>query len=179
MDTLTFIAEALKATSWPIAAFGIALVFRKQIRDLLARVKKGKIAGTEFEFEQEVRELVAEKKSGPALPPPQIPTHTISLATSNPRAAILEAWLKLEDSAYRLAKSRNLTFEPGPLPLLHALKNTGALSEEDYRLFQELRKLRNQATHAVDFSPSAEAVIRYVQFAQGLAEKISNASAGR
>ena len=57
MDTLTFIVEVLKATTWPLASVAIALIFREQLRDLLLRLRKGKVGPAEFEFEERVASL--------------------------------------------------------------------------------------------------------------------------
>jgi len=89
MDVLTFIAEVIKAGAWPAAAITIALIFRQQLRDLLSRIRKGKVGPAEFEFEQEVQELSASATAPQQ--PPQIGTPTVTLATTSPRAAILEA----------------------------------------------------------------------------------------
>lgn len=50
MDWLTFIAEIVKGVAWPMVALVALLVFRRELGALLGRLKKGKIAGAEFEF---------------------------------------------------------------------------------------------------------------------------------
>ena len=117
MDILTFIAELVKATAWPLAAITIALIFRQQLRALLSRIRKGKVGPAEFEFEQEVKELT--EQAPLQLPPPQVGTPTVTLATTNPRAAILEAWLGIESSVHRLAYNSDL-----PAPSAHRNPST-------------------------------------------------------
>lgn len=73
MDLLTFIAELFKAIAWPIVTLVVALLFRQQIIALLARLRKGKLGSTEFEFEQEVKAL---REQVPELPKP--PANTAS-----------------------------------------------------------------------------------------------------
>jgi hypothetical protein len=181
MDLLTFIAEIVKASAWPVATFAIAILFRKQFRDLLARIRKGKVGSAEFEFEQEVRGL-SEEAPEALLPPTPVAPPTLSLATTNPRAAILEAWLKLESAAHRLAYNNHLPSPSAPRSLtsiLRSLEKSGLLQFEDVALFNDLRVLRNQATHDADFSPSPESVIQYVQLAQALKERMDRASSDR
>lgn len=60
MDGLTFTAEIVKALAWPVAAVVIALVFHRQLKALLGRIRKGSIAGADFEFDQELKELARE-----------------------------------------------------------------------------------------------------------------------
>lgn len=180
MDILTFIAELVKASAWPLAAITIALIFRQQLRALLSRIRKGKVGPAEFEFEQEVKELT--EQAPPQLSAPQVGTPTVTLATTNPRAAILEAWLSVESSIHRLAYNSNLpapSFPRNPSSMIRAIEKGGILPAEDVALFNDLRALRNQATHDPDFSPSPESVIKYAQLAQGLKQRIDRAPSER
>lgn len=169
MTTLAFIAAIVKALAWPVAAVVIAVIFRSQIGALLARIRKGKIGPAEFEFEQEVQALAEQIPA--QLQEQQVGTPTVSLATSNPRAAILEAWLGVEGALRLLALNRGLLSpreQRNPVSLVRTIQSEGALQPEDVALFNDLRVLRNQATHDSGFSPSAESVIKYVQLASGL-----------
>lgn len=177
MDILTFIAELVKATAWPLAAITIALIFRQQLRALLSRIRKGKVGPAEFEFEQEVKELTEQAPLQST--PPEISTPTVTLATTNPRAAILDAWLGVESSIKRLAYNSGLPTQIGhrnPSTIMREIEKNGILQSNDVALFNDLRVLRNQATHDPDFSPSPESVVNYVQLAHGLKHRISSMS---
>jgi len=181
MDNLTFIAEIVKAIAWPAAAIVIAVLFRKQLRALLERIRKGKFGPAEFEFEQEVKEL-AEQAPIPLPAPTPASTPTVSLATSNPRAAILEAWLRVESSAQRLAYYNHVSSPSTPRTttnILRSLEKSGLLTFEDVALFNDLRVLRNQAVHDSDFSPSAESAIQFVQLADTLKQRLDHAASNR
>jgi hypothetical protein len=52
MDWRTFIAELLRTSAWPTVVLVGICVFRKDLRALLAHVKKGKVGAAEFEFER-------------------------------------------------------------------------------------------------------------------------------
>lgn len=180
MDTLAFIAALVKALAWPVAAIIIAAIFHKQISALLSRIRKGKFGPAEFEFEQEVQELAEQVQ--PELRAQQINPPTVSLATTNPRAAILEAWLSLEGAVNRLAYIKKLptpSASRSPLSIIRAVEKSGVLQPNDISLFNDLRVLRNRATHEADFGPSAESVIKYVQLAQGLKARIDEAAGER
>jgi hypothetical protein len=180
MNTLAFIAALVKALAWPVAAIVIAVIFHRQISALLGRIRKGKIGPAEFDFEQEVQELA---EQAPAqLQAEQVGSPTITLATTNPRAAILEAWLSVESAIQRLTHSRHLPAPSparSPLSNMRAVERSGLLQAEDVALFNDLRALRNRATHDVEFSPSAESVIKYVQLARGLAARVDAAAGER
>jgi len=178
MDVLTFIAAIVKALAWPVAAIVIAVLFRKQLRALLERIRKGKIGPAEFDFEQEVKELVEQAPAPLQLPTPAA-TPTVSLATNNPRAAILEAWLRVEGSAHRLSYYSRLT--PPSLPrnttnILRSIAKNDLVSSEDIALFNDLRGLRDQAVHDMEFRPSPDSAIQYVQLADGLQDRLNRAA---
>jgi len=175
MDTLTFIVELLKATAWPFATVGIALLFHEQLTALLKRIKKGKVGPAEFEFEEAIKALKEEAAEVVQAPPAiGVGAPTVKLVSSDPRAAVLSAWLQVEAAATNLAVSRQLV-EPrsarNPTTVIRAIEKSGAIQQQYIPLLNELRHLRNQAVHDTDFSPSTESVLSYVQ----LAEEIANA----
>ena len=177
MDALTFIVEITKALAWPLAAVVVALMFRQQLRALLARIRKGKVGFTEFEFEQEVKELVDQTPQQP-LSSPSIDRPTIALATNSPRVAVVEAWLNLESAAFKLARKHDIN-QPrtlSPTSLIRSLDKSGVVNNDEVALFNDLRVLRNQATHDLDFSPSPESVLNYVQLAYTLQKRLENAA---
>jgi hypothetical protein len=171
MDWLSFVVELLHATAWPIAAVVIAVLFRRQIRDLLSRVRKGKIGPAEFEFEQVVRELVQEVAPVPSAP---VEAPHAALATTNPRAAILEVWIELEAVMNRIAIAHGIDARRGRSSLyqVRMLHKTGAITDEDVALFNDLRALRNQAAHDEAFSPSIESVVQYMSLAAFLIARL-------
>ena len=109
MDWLTFTAEIAKALAWPCAATAIALVFRSELKGLLGKVKKGKVGPAEFEFEQGIKELKAEKpKELPQLPQPSAQEPSALRAIAEPRAVVLDAWLNVEQAMNNLAQKHGV-----------------------------------------------------------------------
>jgi uncharacterized protein YutE (UPF0331/DUF86 family) len=175
MDILTFIIELLKAVAWPITALGIAMLFRGQLISLLNRIRKGKLGPAEFEFEEAVKALKEEAAEVVQAPLAiGVGTPTVKLVSSEPRAAILSAWLQVEAAAANLAIGRQLV-DPrsarNPSAVIRAIQKAEIIQPQYISLLSELRHLRNQAVHETDFSPSTESVLSYVQ----LAEEIANA----
>lgn len=174
MDTLTFTAEALKATAWPVATLVIALLFRTELRHLLGRIRKGKVGPAEFEFEEAVRALTTEARVL-HLPPPATPTDPASAQRvppgSEPRATILQAWVEVEDALNHLASALAPSAQALPgstYAAIRQLSRSGVIGPEYIALLNDLRTLRNQAVHELEFKPSAESVSGYVKLATDL-----------
>lgn len=168
MDGLTFIAEIAKALAWPTAAVLLGALFCKQLSDLSKAITKGKFGNLEFEFARRVADVAA---SLPDLPSTSVPPSTMGLAAANPRGAILEAWLAVEEQVITLALTLGLTNATArryPLGSIQAIAKSGLLSPNHVLALSELQQLRNRATHDPDFSPDPDAVVSYIQLANDL-----------
>ena len=149
MDTLTFIAEMVKAAAWPLAVVAMALIFRQQLGALLTRLSKGKLGAAEFEFEQQLKLLAAGIPAGAG-----ITAAAMLPAAGASRQAILAAWRNLEHRTQAGGQS---------------------LCAQDRALYQQLRGLRDQASQSVEFNPSPEAVGLFLQLARGLQARMEQA----
>lgn len=168
MDILTFIVELAKALAWPAAAMLLALSFRSQLTELSRAMTKGKLGGLEFEFSQRVADAIA---SVPDLPATPIPPDLIGLTETNPRGAIVEAWLAVEEEIITVALTLGLTSATArryPNAAVQAIAKSGLLSKNHILAVSELRQLRDRATHDPDFAPDPNAVISYVRLANDL-----------
>ncbi|WP_223554396.1 hypothetical protein [Pseudomonas sp. BF-R-01] len=168
MDGLTFTVEIAKALAWPTAAVLLGALFRKQLSDLSKAITKGKFGNLEFEFARRVADVAA---SLPDLQSTAVSSSTIGQAAANPRGAILEAWLAVEEQVITLALTLGLTNATArryPLGSIQAIARSGLLSPNHVLALSELQQLRNRATHDPDFSPDPDAVVSYVQLANDL-----------
>ena len=154
MDKLTFIVEMTKALAWPIAATVIAVTFRAQIRELIRRIKKGKLGPAEFEFEERLRELAEAN--------PEVASSGTSPASidgmrtvAEPRAIVFENWLGIEQEIRDLAAKAGITgSERMPVgSLVSSLESAGKIEPLASALFRDMRHLRNSAAHAFEFQP--------------------------
>ncbi|MFZ5519939.1 MAG: hypothetical protein ACOZD0_01910 [Pseudomonadota bacterium] len=171
MDALSFIAELVKALAWPLATVAIAVIFRSQLVSLLGRLKGGKLGPAEFAFERAVEKLEAAAVDLPSTAAGRASSSDIQLATTSPRAAIIEAWLEIEENAIAFALCRNLvqpTARRNPMGAINGVYKSGFLSESQKAILRELQELRNDAAHNPDFSPSTDSVLRYVRLAKDL-----------
>jgi hypothetical protein len=78
MTGFTELIRAIAALLWPIFAFCALYMYRRELRELLTRVRKGKLLGSEFEFDAHAAALNAERKADAAL---------ASLSDASPRGA--------------------------------------------------------------------------------------------
>lgn len=176
MDALTFSAELVKATAWPITTVVVAILFRTEFRALLGRLRKGKVGSAEFEFQKEIKELkndIAEIST--ARVHVVLKPEVVSLAILNPRAALLSAWIEIEASLINLAQKHKLLNNEtlrNPIFLVRILTKANLIPKSHGPLFTALRQLRDQAAHEFDFNPSVEAVLGYLEMAEELNQLI-------
>lgn len=180
MDGLTFIAEVVKALAWPVAAVVLGLLFRGEIRALLAKLKKGKVGPAEFEFEQAVAALKQEVPTPSSSPVPALSSASIELARSEPRAAILNAWLEVQAETERLvAGSPEIVARSDSgsvtLRVLHHWLKT---RPEYIDMYNELKHLRNQAINEVAFNPRLDSVLNYIELSKRLVEVLGSLKPG-
>lgn len=176
MDTLTFIAELVKAAAWPVTTIAVAIFFRTEFRALLSRLKKGKVGAAEFEFQEQVAELAKDiAEISPAPQPVALKPETVNLATLNPRAAMLSAWIEIEAALKNLAQKHNLLdtqTQRNPSALVRVLAKANIIPKSHAPGFSALYRLRNQAAHDMEFNPSEEATLGYLEIAEELKQLV-------
>jgi hypothetical protein len=185
MDWMSFVAALVKALAWPLTVLGIFLVLRRPLLALVPLLARLKFKDLELDFGRRLAEASAEAASLPsARPAPglaEAEDALLRLASMAPRAAILEAWLRLEAAALRAAR-RQGTVEPvtqlrAPIRLIEALEELGVIDARQAAVFHELRSLRNSAAHALGFEPGADAARDYVRLAARLEQALDERGA--
>jgi hypothetical protein len=177
MDFMTFLAKVIEFLAWPITIIVLVKILRAEIKALLPFLKKLKAGPVEAEFERDIKEIKEYSKvqsgdvarQGVVTPEQQM---LLQLVQINPRAAVLEAWRGVEQSAIRVIQNKAIYVPEresrSPLALIRALNKEKILSEDEISLYHELRMLRNQAAHTQDFSPTTDAALAYIDMASGL-----------
>jgi hypothetical protein len=168
------IVALVSALAWPAAAVWISYLFRGEIRGLASRVSHLKYKDVEATFERELKtaEEKAEsiqQKGKEGLPPPELVSKLEQLqriADVSPRAAIMEAWLLIENAAGQSGFVQGAA-RPRINPMLFVdwLIREGKLSSDSVELVVALRDLRNKAAHLPDFSVSRDEADRYMRLA--------------
>lgn len=123
MQEFATLLQALAALLWPAFAFTALFVFRKQLTDLLSRLKKGKLLGQEIELDESLDKLqiAAEgvQTEVAALPQPNplqktnaqtiqeqtIEQRIIGEAATSPKAALISLAAELERLAREVLAS--------------------------------------------------------------------------
>lgn len=186
MDWKTFFASLVDSVAWPLVAALIVWQLRDKIAELLPRVRKLRHKETEIEFSEGVRELEAEVSAKSDEP------HTEAGATSeakdefnrlmqlagfSSRAAVQEAWRKVESAAAKAAaKTYPDLSEKRALPLHQHLKALRGriLSDAEYKQLEQLRRLRNMAAHDDDFDLQGHPIEAYLDIALSMAWKLES-----
>ncbi|MGF6707288.1 hypothetical protein [Pseudomonas frederiksbergensis] len=182
---LEAIAKILASISWPIAAVTIAYHFKKELAALLTRLKKFKAGAAEAEFSELLRETEEDVDIVRTPEAQAITPEVIEGAATNPRGTILSAWIEVETAIRQLYDSKapremvlQTTLRParGPLQLMREIQRTEILDHNYIALFHDLRTLRNDAAHDIDFNPPPGEVVRYIQLARELTVALKKAA---
>ncbi len=185
MDKLTFIAELVKAGVWPATVIAILVIFRGQIKSLLSRLRKGRLWSAEFDFEGEVAELALKVLMGSdEVVGSRDRDHFAfmvqreSLTQFNPRAALLEAWSDIEAGLTELARKHDLV-SPKTMrsfvALVRALVEAGVFPKRHAPALIELFRIRNEASHDMEFDPSENALRGYLEIVERMRKIIMQA----
>jgi len=186
MEIANLIVRILEAIAWPLAIIIIILIFKRQFGRAILTLSKLKFKDLEVEFskalkdaEYETRELrLPSPKDVRSIPEPVVPTSAydrlFQIAAISPRAAITEAWRTIELFTMEAAKVQGVEIR-GPVAgtrVIRSLVQRGILEEGVLRLYENLRRMRNEIAYAVEFEIDSEAAIRYVDLALSLAHRL-------
>lgn len=170
MDMLT---EIIKAIAWPIASIWIAYLFRNEVRALLGRMSVFKYKELEAKFERGIE--TAKVQAQQLEPDKQKAWDNATLqgiltiyelfnriAVTSPRTAIIEYWLDLEAAIDAAAKKAGID-ERSTTKKITSLIEAKHIAPDTLPLFQQLKNLRNQATHLPEFSISVKDAQAYLR----------------
>ena len=181
MDPLTFISKLVESLAWPISSIMLVLLLRKELKVLLPFVKRLKAGPVEAEFDRDTKEIQKNIQSDAAQKSTDIKSAPskellLQLAEVHPRSAVLEAWLRVEAAA-KVALDKKTgpvvvsgirTNRKSIVALAEDLRQNEILHEGQLNIFHELRNLRNEVVHVQGFTPTEDAVTRYIDAASYL-----------
>lgn len=164
--------EIVKALAWPIAAIWIGYIFRSEVRQLLGRVSSFKYKNVEASFE---KILVQAEKSANNIEKPKLKETDLELsqkeqllriAEVSPRAAIVEAWTIIETAAMKNGLWTGAAIKrTNPKMILDHLESSGKFSHYSLELINQLRQIRNRASHLPEFAVTQDDAERYLDLA--------------
>jgi hypothetical protein len=179
--TEQFISSLVSSLAWPAAAFGIALLFRRQLAELLSTsLRRFKAGPLEFEFDRVLSSVEAEIGSTGSLPrrelegmasPGTTGARTLSglvdelgpVASASPTAAIVEAHSRLEHELRELTKDLTVDQRPrGVVALARLALEHGLITPETFNAIEGVTTLRNLAAHGRLAEVSPERAMDYL-----------------
>ena len=167
MDWKSFIAEVIGHMAWPVAFIVTITILKEPIVKLLSLVSRLKYKDLDIEFSKAVKELrkEAEKLTPDIESKDKDSKSIVQLAELAPRAAVIEAWRRLEAEAIEAleradAKTPGIKLRSGTV--WRALLNEKLIDQNRYNMIMELSSLRNTAVHADEFSFNTDDAIDYI-----------------
>lgn len=178
-DWLDWVAEMAGALAWPLAALVIALVFRRPLLALLARLDELSWGDKAARFAHKLDRLESESPPAAALPDggddaPEVALtgdhgRFLKLLDLSPNAAVLDSWSRVEEALQGLAGAHALA-SADAAEAGRALQRRGVLPARTVGMIGEMRALRNAAAHNQDISVSD--ALRFRNLAKGVLNEI-------
>jgi hypothetical protein len=175
MDALSAIVELVKALAWPVSVFGIIFLLRRAIQGLIGSIHEGRVKYKDLEFTFK-RDLEQARQSIEMLPQQPVPalraptkpeiTDLMSLAQVSPRAAVIEAWTRLEAAGAEFVQKHappDLPKQLRPSVMFgEVLRRQDLIPTAVMKAIQKLRDIRNRTVHSPEFQPSVDDAEEYV-----------------
>jgi Domain of unknown function (DUF4145) len=173
MGWLEFTASIVGSIAWPIAAVVIAMLFRRQIKALLDKVKSLSWGDAKADFSDRLEEAeVAAEESLPQVTSDETrsgPSQFEQLLDVYPAAAILESWSHVELAIMERHAALGHPYDSrqGVVGAIVRLVRNGAIDQATADSLQELRALRNTAAHSArDGDITVSQAIRFQELAE-------------
>lgn len=188
----------IEAIAWPAVVFGFLYLFRDELKKVLKRLSEIKGPGFEASLENDIEEA-EEQAASVSLPErgeielidaptddPFSPTEVTfsryrELAKIVPRAAIIEAWGKVVESARETVRrsGRSVQSETTASPLIELLHAEGVIDMHSVGLLHNLRRIRNKAAGPTqEYEVSEEDAERYIRIAERMMGHLMNVGRG-
>ena len=181
MNGLQFASSLVTSLAWPLVVIVLVIIFRKNVADLIGRIKSYKGLGQELTFgdrlaeaENSVEEAVKTASIGQAdleAADEIEPDPLIQGAEANPSFVVIRSWEQvvsaMEDLAGAGLPRDKVRPRSASSALLRGLQNSRLISAEFANAIRELRDLRNQVAHG-QHNPTSGEAIAYAESAQSI-----------
>jgi len=168
----SFFLRFLSITTWPFLIFILLHKFQNEIRQLIKRIKRGNVAGIDFEFHD-----IADKYdnvNGDVTPEQKVNTYL------DPRGTIISEWLNIEAKIIQLLDKKGGIFRfPSRKKskrissiLIDELNNHNLVSHDVLEKVNDLRMMRNEVAHEIDLNLSEEDVTKFLLVANDVKAKL-------
>jgi len=157
VNWLAFVASLVHSLAWPAGVLAVVIVLRKPIGVALGRgVRRLKAGPVEVEFDQLQAEVREELARSPELAEAQVPALGVSLreelaglAEVSPRAAVLEAYQRIEARLAEMLASAGVppSSAMGGRALARLARKHDLISDETLTAIEGLSVLRDLIAH--------------------------------
>lgn len=166
---LLFFERTIGNLAWPIAATVVALAFRKEVADLMRRLKALKLSGAEVGFSELLDEASRDAASIKITASPEtmreIDEDTIA---KHPHFAIIEAWRSIETQIVEIVAGKDPDIPRHKIngfQSFRTLRQLGLIEPEVLSLIEDLRRIRNAAVHDSEPDITKGQAIEYLALA--------------
>jgi hypothetical protein len=180
MDVLEF----LQRSEWPVLVGGVIWYFRKPIKHLLSEIRITKFAawGLSAEFEKrldkvedltETTRQLTDKEPRQLETPRSIDKTLLGFQSDDvPPIIILRAWSLLESELRSASSKLSISGQPWTPRKMEEAARVLGMTHNEIEAMRELRKLRNQVAHSIDYSLTRADAIRFSEIADDLTLRI-------
>jgi hypothetical protein len=175
---LEFAASLVRSLAWPVAALAAVVILRGPLAEMLHRgVHRVRAGPLEVEFKEELAEVRKELERSPELRDTTVeggegvllPDDLLRLAELSPRAAILEAFARVEERIRQILPDGGPEVKlRGGAALARVAHQRGLISDETLNAVEGLAVLRNLAAHGRDEGVDTTRALDYVALAEAV-----------
>lgn len=177
MDWKTFTVQMTQTLIWPSILFYVLIRYHNALGAIFSRLASLKVGGFEFAFGN----VLSQAREGQ----PPISKSGIreiasdddleELAKRSPRAAMLEAWLRVENRLQEIATKHAIEPRQPISKLLTLLENRSLIDQNAVSSIRGLINLRNLAVHASDVELTTQKSVDFIIFVRAILFVLSRA----
>ncbi|MDX1810026.1 MAG: hypothetical protein R3331_10835 [Sulfurospirillaceae bacterium] len=182
MEIMKFIETIVASIAWPFSIIIIVWLLKKDLGQLLSRIKRIKHKDSEIELQQGIEDAAkqADKNNLPRLENKDKQERIYRLAMDSPRGAILDAWLEVEETLNSYCKRKGINEHiKSPMQLIQSIYmhdlDYNYIGKGLFDMLYKLKNLRNEAVHISDHEISTKTAIEYAKLAKRVIAKFEEA----
>lgn len=182
MDWKQFFAAIVTALAWPAATVTLVMLLRLPLAKLIPMIRSLKYKDLHIDLSEELQAAKvvldasksAEKPTPAYAPLPGI----IELASIDPRAAVLSAWIYVEKALTELAKKVGVQPKSSNMIIANELFVMDAIDELAFSTLQSLRRIRNDAVHLTTREVTYDEAVAMADMCQWLTHRLKQLTSG-
>lgn len=186
MDWLQFFSSVIGSMAWPSAVVLLAVLIRAPLAKVIPRLRTIKYGDFHLDIGEQidaVKEDVDAIGESPSQEVDELPVSFRALARTDPRAAVLSAWIPLEVELIDIASKldpktwRGSDARNSPMFINRALMGEGLIDQATFNALEQLRRIRNSAVHSTGETVSFDDAMNMAEVCQrvsGLLKQIKD-----